>query len=139
MCSSDLGEEANVIFGCVRNDEMNDYVSYTVIATGFDSARTKPAYKKTEDKEKETFRGGFNFLNSPDVDKDDLDVPTIMRVNKPKASLEDEEETPAESGFKYEASRYNWVKDKAEKKKQKEEVNSDDEEDSSSFLKMIMD
>ena len=29
------GEEANVIFGCVRKEEMNDYVSYTVIATGF--------------------------------------------------------------------------------------------------------
>jgi len=133
------GEEANVIFGCVRNDEMNDYVSYTVIATGFDSARAKPAFKKTEEKEKETFRGGFNFLNSPDVDQDDLDVPTIMRLNKPKASLDKEEETPAEGRLKFESSRYNWAKDKAEKKKQKEEVNSDDEEDSSSFLKMIMD
>ncbi len=29
------GEESNVIFGCVRKEEMNDYVSYTVIATGF--------------------------------------------------------------------------------------------------------
>ncbi|MFZ1281699.1 MAG: cell division protein FtsZ, partial [Ignavibacteriaceae bacterium] len=33
------GEEANVIFGVVKKDEMNDYISYTVIATGFDSAR----------------------------------------------------------------------------------------------------
>ena len=31
------GEEANVIFGCVKKEEMNDYVSYTVIATGFES------------------------------------------------------------------------------------------------------
>lgn len=134
------GEEANVIFGCVRKDEMNDYVSYTVIATGFNSARTKPAFKENEVKEKEIFRGGFNFLNTPEVDQDDLDVPTIMRVNKPKASLkENEEETPTTSGFKFESSRYNWAKDKAEKKKQEEEVNSDDNEDSSSFLRMIMD
>ena len=137
------GEEANVIFGCVRKDEMNDYVSYTVIATGFDSARAKPAYKKTEDKEKETFRGGFNFLNATEVDQNDLDVPTIMRVKKPKASLENDEEKPAESGFKFESSRYNWAKDKAEKNPsadgQKEEKKSDNDEDSSSFLKMIMD
>ncbi len=133
------GEEANVIFGCVRKDEMNDYVSYTVIATGFNSARVKPAFKKTEEKEKEIFRGGFNFLNSPEVDQEDLDVPTIMRVNKPKASLENEEEEPAESGFKFESSRYNWAKDKAEKKKQEEETKSNDDEDSSSFLRMIMD
>ena len=32
------GEEANVIFGCVQKEEMNDYVSYTVIATGFDGS-----------------------------------------------------------------------------------------------------
>lgn len=133
------GEDANVIFGCVRKDEMNDYVSYTVIATGFTSARIKSAPKKQENNEKEIFRGGFDFLKSSDVDKEDLDVPTIMRVNKPKATLdENEEETPAESGFKFESSRYNWAKDKAEKKKE-EEVNSDDDEDSSSFLRMIMD
>ena len=135
------GEEANVIFGCVRKDEMNDYVSYTVIATGFNSARTKPAFKKNEEKEKEIFRPGFPFLENSDIDKEDMDVPTIMRVKTPQASINDEkeEETPAASGFKFESSRYNWAKDKAEKKKQEEEVNSDDDEDSSSFLRMIMD
>jgi len=134
------GEDANVIFGCVRKDEMNDYVSYTVIATGFSSARIKSAPKKQENKEKEIFRGGFDFLKSSDVDNEDLDVPTIMRVNKPKATLdENKEETLPESGFKFESSRYNWAKDKAEKKKEEEEVNSDDDEDSSSFLRMIMD
>src|SRR5690606_28857819 len=34
------GEEANVIFGCVLKEEMNDYVSYTVIATGFDNSHS---------------------------------------------------------------------------------------------------
>ncbi|MEJ2494930.1 MAG: cell division protein FtsZ, partial [Ignavibacteriaceae bacterium] len=43
------GEEANVIFGCVRKEEMNDYVSYTVIATGFDSARK--TFKSAEPKQ----------------------------------------------------------------------------------------
>ncbi|PJA98542.1 MAG: cell division protein FtsZ [Ignavibacteriales bacterium CG_4_9_14_3_um_filter_30_11] len=133
------GEEANVIFGCVRKDEMNDYVSYTVIATGFSSARSKLTITKQEKNEKDIFRGGgFDFLKSTDVDQDDLNVPTIMRVNKPKATLDNEEDIPAESGFKFESSRYNWAKDKAEKKKE-EEINSNDDEDSSSFLRMIMD
>jgi cell division protein FtsZ len=30
-----VGNEANVIFGVVKKEEMNDYISYTVIATGF--------------------------------------------------------------------------------------------------------
>jgi len=61
------GDEANVIFGCVRKEEMNDYVSYTVIATGFDSGRktfitpaNKSELKKTG--EQLSFRGGFNLV-----------------------------------------------------------------------------
>ncbi len=41
------GEEANVIFGVVKKEEMNDYISYTVIATGFDSARGNNYGNKT--------------------------------------------------------------------------------------------
>ncbi len=132
------GEEANVIFGCVRKEEMNDYVSYTVIATGFESAQN---YKKAKPEQikpnkHETFRGGFNFLESDNIDKEDLDVPTILRVKSPKSTIEPAEDETPESGFKFESSRYNWAKDKAEKKN--EEENKDDK-DSSSFLRMIMD
>jgi hypothetical protein len=48
--------------------------------------------------------------------------------------LDKEDETP-QSGFNFESSRYNWAKDKGNKK---EEAHSE-EEDSSSFLRMIMD
>jgi cell division protein FtsZ len=140
------GEEANVIFGCVRKEEMNDYVSYTVIATGFESSQgfTKAQKKATQPqpKKQDTFRGGFNFLENDEVDKENLDVPTILRVKSPKASIEPNEEETPESGFKFETSRYNWAKDKAEKKKEEEpehQNNNDDDEDSSSFLRMIMD
>jgi len=137
------GEEANVIFGCVQKEDMNDYVSYTVIATGFDTAHHGNA-KKTfsiappKKKEEETFRGGFNFLESGDeIDKEDLEIPTIYRVKSPKSNIEEkeEEETP-KSGFEFDASRYSWAKEKAKKK---EESDNDDDEDSSSFLRMIMD
>ncbi len=134
------GEEANVIFGCVRKEEMNDYVSYTVIATGFETtnqgfgAKGKSAKAKPAD----TFRGGFNFLENTDINSEDLEVPTILRVKSPKSTLEDkteENETP-QSGFNFDASRYNWAKEKTNK------VNAEDnkdDEDSSSFLRMIMD
>ena len=132
------GEEANVIFGCVRKEEMNDYVSYTVIATGFEGSHQTFGEKgkslSAKPKEKEFFRGGFNFLEPKDVDTEDLDVPTILRVKSPKSSIDKEEETP-QTGFNFESSRYNWARDKENKK---EEANPE-EEDSSSFLRMIMD
>ena len=139
------GEEANVIFGCVRKEEMNDYVSYTVIATGFDAAQGIKKIKSElpKPKKQDAFRGGFNFLANDEIDKEDLDVPTIIRVKGTNPSIEpsEEEETP-ESGFKFESSRYNWAKDKGQKREEEEpehQNSEDDEEDSSSFLRMIMD
>ncbi len=139
------GEEANVIFGCVRKEEMNDYVSYTVIATGFESAQQNFATKAKAKKTTDTFRGGFNFLENTDLNSEDLEVPTILRVKSPKSTLEDkpeDKETP-QSGFDFsqkegfpDASRYNWAKEKTNNVNAQ---NNDDDEDSSSFLRMIMD
>lgn len=134
------GEEANVIFGVVKKEEMNDYISYTVIATGFESARSNYVSKPTSTKKlpftksNENVNGGFTFFGQENIDKQDLDVPTILRVNSPKASLDDDEEKNTPSGFSVESSRYSWAKERAEKKD-----NSKDDDDSSSFLRMIMD
>ncbi len=137
------GEEANVIFGCVRKEDMNDYVSYTVIATGFENAQQYPAknFKQIQPKfnDADSFRGGFDFFKNVDAEKEDLEVPTFIRVNKPKATLSEKENEPEipKSGFNFDASRYNWAKEKA---KQKETADgNNDEEDTSSFLRMIMD
>lgn len=134
------GEEANVIFGVVKKEEMNDYISYTVIATGFDSARSNYVPKTTAIKKSpftktgENVNGGFTFFGQENIDKQDLDVPTILRVNSPKASLDDDDEKNTPSGFSVESSRYSWAKERAEKKD-----NSKGDDDSSSFLRMIMD
>jgi len=133
------GEEANVIFGCVQKEEMNDYVSYTVIATGFDTAArnfNKAAASAAKPKDKGVFRGGFDFLE--DYNKEDLDVPTVFRVNSPKSTLEEkpEEKEAPKSGYGMDTSRYNWMKEKTDKVNAE---NNDDDEDSSSFLRMIMD
>jgi cell division protein FtsZ len=134
------GEEANVIFGCVRKEEMNDYVSYTVIATGFDTAAHGfgKAAAEAKPKSTETFRGGFNFLENADINSEDLDIPTILRVKSPKSTLEDktEEKDVPKSGFNFDSSRYNWAKDKTNKVNAE---NDKEDDDSSSFLRMIMD
>jgi cell division protein FtsZ len=136
------GEEANVIFGCVRKEEMNDYVSYTVIATGFDSARKSfaasnfKAHKKPG--EQLSFRGGFNFMDSNNIDKEDLEVPTILRVKSPSTQMDEQEDEGSEKSFTENASRYSWAKEKMEKKEPNKNSDDDDDE-SSSFLRMIMD
>jgi cell division protein FtsZ len=134
------GEEANVIFGCVRKEEMNDYVSYTVIATGFDTAAhgVSKAAAEVKPKRIDTFRGGFNFLEDSISNSEDLDIPTIYRVKSPKSTLEDknDEKDLPKSGFNFDSSRYNWAKEKSDKVNSE---NDNDDEDSSSFLRMIMD
>ncbi|HZW40093.1 MAG TPA: cell division protein FtsZ [Ignavibacteriaceae bacterium] len=127
------GEEANVIFGLVQKDEMNDYVSYTVIATGFEKSNTYNAREKQQTKQKTPSSPGIKF-NAGYIDMESLDTPTIIRATQPKVQLDKEDEAPFQSGYVFESSRVNWSKDKPKKKE--EEV---EEEDSSSFLKMIMD
>jgi cell division protein FtsZ len=139
------GEEANVIFGCVRKEEMNDYISYTVIATGFDSARKTFAQSSFKNETKKTgeqlsFRGGFNFLDTANIDKEDLDVPTILRVKSPSSQLDEpEEDEEAETSMSENASRYSWAKEKMEQQNPNKKSNEDDDDESSSFLRMIMD
>lgn len=133
------GEEANVIFGCVRKEEMNDYVSYTVIATGFDKSHQSGSKKQTsyEPVKKETqFGGGFTFLNRDEIDQEDLDVPTYLRVKRPNATMNTNDDQPEQprSGFKFDSSRYNFGKAKSE-----QEVPQEDDDEASSFLRKIMD
>jgi cell division protein FtsZ len=133
------GEETNVIFGCVRKEDMNDYVSYTVIATGFDNSSAALSSKNTSASKKKSsgednYLGGFNFMDSNEIDKEDLEIPTIYRVKSPKAMLDNEEDDVPKSGFKFDPSKYENSKEKKEEKEKEES-----EEDSSSFLRMIMD
>jgi cell division protein FtsZ len=133
------GEEANVIFGCVRKEDMNDYVSYTVIATGFDGAQgTFSSKSKNTQKQKpldnDGFGGGFNFMDSDQVDTQDLEIPTIYRVKSPKSTFSKKDDEVPKSGFKFDTSKYENAKEKDENKDKAE-----NEEDSSSFLRMIMD
>ncbi|MGD8778777.1 MAG: cell division protein FtsZ [Ignavibacteria bacterium] len=133
------GEEANVIFGWVNKEEMNDYVSYTVIATGFqtgDNQQKEYSAKKPEEnpQRREKAFTGFSPREYEFNEDDDLDIPTIFRVKKNNKRYMDKEPEP-ESGFKYEQFD---AFDGKEAKELKARV-PEEEQDSSSFLRMMMD
>lgn len=135
------GEEANVIFGAVVKEELNDYISYTVIATGFGSngqAGNLNNLKQDKD-DKSTQRkpssglGGFS-KDKIDLDNnDDLNIPTILRMRRKDPDLFPDDDL--KTGFKADYDDFNSNDDINNKKKK----DDDDEEDSSSFLRKIMD
>lgn len=131
------GEEANVIFGWVNKEEMNEYVSYTVIATGFDSGKK---YKEAPPKQQQPARsfplGGFRAPDQNELEfteKEDLDVPTIFRVKGAKSNLQKEDKPIPQSGYTMERINRSFGE------KPKNESENRDDEDSSSFLRMMMD
>lgn len=65
--------DANIIFGAVINDSLDDEIRVTVIATGFDRKReTTP--------KKETFTSmDTSGSEIPSFDHNDLDIPTFLR------------------------------------------------------------
>ncbi len=135
------GEEANVIFGAVVKEELNDYISYTVIATGFGSngqAGSLNNLKQDKD-DKSTQRkpssglGGFS-KDKIDLDSsDDLNIPTILRMRRKDPDLFPDDDL--KTGFKADQDNFDTNNDDINNKKKKD----DDEEDSSSFLRKIMD
>lgn len=88
------GKDANVIFGTVIDESLNDEVKVTVIATGFEQQRQKTEndklrYKNNKDLNLNMFlksregqrRSGNNEHIFPDgeYDMSDLDIPTFLR------------------------------------------------------------
>jgi cell division protein FtsZ len=141
------GEEANVIFGLVNKDEMNEYVSYTVIATGFSAKsefsgvsklKSEKKEKPKEDKEEIRF-GGFDKSKFELSDTDDLDVPTIFRVKGTKNKVYESSDNEVKGGFNVEQIDAFESEKEEEKKKKKEKEAELREQDSSSFLRMMMD
>ncbi|MCF6268301.1 MAG: cell division protein FtsZ [Melioribacteraceae bacterium] len=126
------GEEANIIFGLVQKEEMNEYVSYTVIATGFNAASgfgktTKPIVEDIKPKKDEDVFTPFKLGDFQPNENDDLEVPTYKRMGG-SINLFGEENIN-KNGFNFES--------RMSKKDSKDEKRDDDE--SSDFLRMMMD
>lgn len=136
------GEETNVIFGCVQKEEMNDHVSFTVIATGFDAGEKMFDHSFSEKKEVDHFKIIRDQLKTPTVKSfgaEDLDRPTIFRATE-KLMEESEEPNPQPEYY------FENLRKPVYEKQIKEEANgffeslNDEEDDSSSeFLRKIMD
>ncbi|MBU1100666.1 MAG: cell division protein FtsZ [Bacteroidetes bacterium] len=136
------GEEANVIFGLVNKEDMNDYVSYTVIATNFnpvpqdmelDQLKPQPAERRTE-----SFIpvGGFDLKNMNAENQEELEIPTIFRVKGSSVNVPVQDTIP-ETGFRTEQidAFSTLINPENETQKNKKAVDND----SSSFLRMMMD
>lgn len=134
------GEEANVIFGWVNKEEMNEYVSYTVIATGFDSAKKYKETTAAQQKPAAAAKPMWGGASKPAIDQKEFDfskpvnydIPTILRVKGTNSSILEDNPVP-QSGFSVDKID-NYFNEK------KEQNNGfDDDDESSSFLRMMMD
>jgi len=78
-------EDANIIFGTVLDESMNDSVKITVIATGFDNqaAMTMPTTTAPEATPIQNNGNLGNYTsaahNPNEVNKEDINVPTFIR------------------------------------------------------------
>jgi len=136
------GEEANVIFGWVKKEEMKEYVSYTVIATDFDSAKNEgyktsnETPKEEENKTKKTYEPtifpGFVYDEAVANDPSMLDIPTIHRM-KSTVAVKSLDKPIVHGGFTPDS--FDSIKNELKPPQEK----TDFEEDSSSFLSMMMD
>ena len=138
------GEEANVIFGWVKKEDMNEYVSYTVIATDFDSAKNTgyrtniEKHKVQEEKpsqiknKEDAWMSGFVFDEEAANDPELLNIPTIHRMKHSNVSRKLDQPI-VHGGFT--PDNFDAIKDELNPPKKKDDF----EEDSSSFLSMMMD
>lgn len=90
MVSQEADEDANIIFGAVINEAMQDEIQITVIATGFDEERQKDEFvikgkkaKKESTSEKESQTGPKEkeeeLLPDDEPQSDELDIPVFLR------------------------------------------------------------
>ncbi len=84
-------EEVNVIFGSVINESLSDEIVVTVIATGFDESAQKQKLAKREERPRivERQQAATKQMEdnippresgpAPNLDEDELDIPTFLR------------------------------------------------------------
>ncbi len=142
----EAGEEANLIWGVVRDSSMNDYVSYTVIATGFNSA-VKPAVKPIE---QTTIHGKpanvrdipatpkrISQANSLPYDAEDYDSPAYIRLMKRKSQMQAKAADPDDRQL--DLNLKDQVKKTTDMYEQKTAQAEMSDSASSDFLRLMMD
>jgi len=74
--------DANIIFGAVIDDNLDDEIRITVIATGFEKSVNKPKFFREDGKDKSERNGEPEFKIKDD--NDILDIPTFLRRGRSK-------------------------------------------------------
>ena len=152
------GEDVNIIFGLVKKEEMNDYLSFTVIATGIEGNARKNAVRgeqiiipqvpvmvaETAPAPQAPVQTGNDFFHPKlhqdlsAVDVNDQSIPAILR----EQILQQQGRTadiPEQKTFNITESRKDTITD-LKFKSNPHSVSKDEEEDkSAAFLRNIMD
>jgi cell division protein FtsZ len=125
-----VGDEADIIFGWVVKEDMGEFVSYTVIATGFETKTvTKPEPKVAPKISVVSNIGTEQATLFDDSEEEPITVPTIFSgFTEDDSSLTADMESETGSYF-----------NSFEEEKAKEKKKNKSKSDSSSFLRMIMD
>ncbi len=135
-----VGEDADIIFGWVVKEDMADFVSYTVIATGFETENTQNIFTSPEktNKEKETKIKKINDEKQASLFDDEMLSPTIGNVQEIPTLVDgnlsdyysgtESSENIGNSGF---TDSFDSLEEKQEKKDEKNSVTS-------SLLRKIM-
>ena len=77
--------EANIIFGAVIDESLDEDIVITVIATGFEKDSAAPGAPTTESAAKPWTAGKTNFNSTSDTNpSNDLDIPTFLRKGNKK-------------------------------------------------------
>lgn len=137
----EAGEEASMIWGMVKDDNMKEYVSYTIIATGF-SPQVKTAVKPAEPAPHNNRQTVVN-INSQTTrvpadhgfDMDSYDTPAFIRVQRKQQLNAEKERVQPRLNFDMNENANRIIKS------YEQDVNPAKEEDSDSsdFLRLMMD
>ncbi|HHV98490.1 MAG TPA: cell division protein FtsZ [Clostridiaceae bacterium] len=80
LIQKSVDPDANIIIGAIIDENLNDEIHITVIATGFDKG---PIIKKPSEKVPDkSGRGGIDKTPVIDTSSDELDIPTFLRRNR---------------------------------------------------------
>jgi len=75
-----VDQDANIIFGAGIDDSLNEELKITVIATGFEELRKKPAVRRSiEETNADEKLKNREEISDSQFDLDDLDIPTFLR------------------------------------------------------------
>ncbi|MBR9982398.1 MAG: cell division protein FtsZ [Desulfatitalea sp.] len=89
---SEVGEDAEIIWGAVIDDDMGDEMRVTVIATGIGGSKDKKAPAPAHDP---TFGGKVRDITPADLGPaDNLDEPTYVRLRRTQRAVNDSPEAP---------------------------------------------